>query len=187
MSDYKFEEEYWGNCCNTFDEDQKHYVYAKFMGLDRIHYSFDVHGKRILDVGGGPSSMLLKCKNLKVGVVFDPIAYPEWTIHRYASMNIRVMIDKAENLDKTYDVYDEAWIYNCLQHTEDPAKIIKNVFEKTSTLRIFEWINIPSHDGHPIHLTKEYLDSIIGMPGSGTVQLSESGCYGTAYYGVFTK
>ena len=65
----EFEKEYWGNCANTFDEDQKHYVYAKFMELPRMHYSFDAKGKRILDIGGGPSSMLLKCINLAKGKV----------------------------------------------------------------------------------------------------------------------
>ena len=43
MDDHlKFEKEYWGNCANTFDEDQKHYVYAKFMEIPCNHYSFDV-------------------------------------------------------------------------------------------------------------------------------------------------
>jgi len=36
-----FEKDYWGNCANTFDEDQKHYVYAHYMELTQIHYSFD--------------------------------------------------------------------------------------------------------------------------------------------------
>lgn len=185
MDDYEFEKKYWGNCCNTFDEDQKHYVYAKFMELERHHYSFDVHGKSIIDIGGGPSSMLLKCVNLKRGLVVDPIAYPKWTLDRYAAMNIDVKIMQGEKVHLIDGKYDEVWIYNCLQHTEDPAKIIQNAFEKASVLRIFEWIDIPPHDGHPIHLTKEYLDSIIDMPGSGTVHLAESGCYGKAYYGVF--
>ena len=54
-------------------------------------------------------------------------------------------------------------------------------------LRIFEWIDIPAHEGHPVELTKELLDSIIALPGSGTATLNESGCYGKAYYGVFRQ
>ena len=49
--DYEFEKDYWGNCANTFDEDQKHYVYARFMGLTRSHYSFPVNGSSIIDIG----------------------------------------------------------------------------------------------------------------------------------------
>jgi len=80
-----FESEYWGDCCNTYDEDQKHYVYAQYMGLDRQGYSFNVHGKSIIDIGGGPTSMLLKTTNLKKGLVVDPLLYPEWTYARYAA------------------------------------------------------------------------------------------------------
>jgi hypothetical protein len=26
MNDLRFESQYWGNCTNTFDEEQKHYI-----------------------------------------------------------------------------------------------------------------------------------------------------------------
>ena len=95
MEDYTFEQQYWGNCCNTFDEDQKHYVYGRLMNLSRDGYHFNVFGSSILDIGGGPSSMLLKCKNLSEGKVVDPISYPQWTKDRYQSMNISVSVDVA--------------------------------------------------------------------------------------------
>lgn len=179
---HDFEIEYWNNCTNTFDEDQKHYVYAKYMGLTQVHYSFDVQYKKILDIGGGPTSMLLKTTNLKKGLVIDPINYPEWTKLRYISHNIEVKVQPGEDCNETD--YDEVWIYNCLQHTDDVNKIINNAKVAAPVLRIFEWINIPPHDGHPIMLTRELLDGLIGQQGS-VVQLSESGCYGLAYYGVF--
>ncbi len=187
--DYKFEEDYWGNCCNTFDEDQKHYVYAKYMGLQREHYSFPVHNKIIMDIGGGPSSMLLKTKGLKRGTVVDPIAYPQWTVDRYKLMNITVVIMPGEDIAKNglaLRHYDEVWIYNCMQHAIDPEKIIKNAFAAAPILRLFEWIDIPAHDGHPHELTEANLNKWIGAKGS-TVKLAEQGCYGTAYYGVFTQ
>jgi len=183
--DHKFEIEYWGNCANTFDEDQKHYVYAKFMEIIRIGYSFDAQNKRILDIGGGPSSMLLKCKNLTEGKVCDPIDYPEWTKLRYAGHNISVNVQPGEAVDE--EGWDEVWIYNCLQHVESVERIINNAKRAAPVLRIFEWIDIPAHDGHPFELTKDMLDSIIALPGSGTVTLHESGCYGKAYYGVFKQ
>ena len=186
MSDeHKFEIEYWGNCANTFDEDQKHYVYAKFMEIPQRHYSFDVGGKRILDIGGGPSSMLLKCKNLGEGKVCDPIDYPEWTKLRYAGHNISVNVQPGEEIDE--EGWDEVWIYNCLQHVESVERIINNAKRAAPVLRIFEWIDIPAHDGHPVELTKELLDSLIALPGSGTATLRESGCHGKAYYGVFKQ
>jgi hypothetical protein len=186
MDDHlQFEKDYWGSCVNTFEEDHKHYVYARFMEIPCNRFSFDAGGKRILDIGGGPSSMLLKCTNLKSGKVIDPIAYPEWTKTRYASHAIEVAVEDGEDAFETG--WDEVWIYNCLQHAHSVEKIIENAKRAAPVLRIFEWIDIPPHDGHPIELTKKLLDDIIGLPGSGTAYLSESGCFGVAYYGVFRQ
>ena len=184
MDDYEFEKDYWGDCCNTFDEDQKHYVYARLMGLEQEHYSFNVHNKAIADIGGGPSSMLLKTKNLKRGKVIDPIQYPKWTMMRYFIKNIEVDIRPGEEFDE-YG-YDEVWIYNCMQHAIDPQKIIQNAKRAAPVLRLFEWIDIPAHDGHPHELTESNLNEWIGAKGN-VITLAESGCYGKAYYGVFTQ
>jgi hypothetical protein len=184
--DYKFEKDYWGDCCNTFDEDQKHYVYARYMNLQRSHYSFLLENKSVLDIGGGPSSMLLKCRGLAKGLVIDPIEYPRWTKMRYLEKNINVEVKRGEDCNTRG--WDEAWIYNCLQHTDDPILIIQNAKNAAKVVRIFEWINIPPHDGHPVQLTKDLLESCfmdITKIKSGTVTLQESGCYGEAYYGVF--
>ena len=180
--DYDFERDYWGKCCNTFDEDQKHYVYANLMGIKQIGYSFDAESKKILDIGGGPTSMLLKCLNLKWGLVIDPIAYPQWTVDRYKSMNIDVVVGRGES--RGASGWDEVWIYNCLQHAEDPELVIANAKRAAPVVRFFEWIDIPAHDGHPHMLTEELLNKWLGGKG-GTCNLAQSGCYGRAYYGVF--
>lgn len=182
--DLEFEKRYWGDCCNTFDEDQKHYVYAKHMSINTNRYCFDVNNKTILDIGAGPTSMLLKTINLKKGRVYDPIQFPQWTIDRYRTKNIDVVIDYGENIKE--NGWDEVWLYNCLQHTTDPRKIIENAKNAGSILRIFEWIDIPPHDGHPHMLTKDFLDQCIGQEGS-IYELSGNGCYGKAYAGVFIQ
>jgi hypothetical protein len=46
---FEFEKAYWNNCCNTFDEEQKHYVYARLMGIEINGYSFNANNKTILD------------------------------------------------------------------------------------------------------------------------------------------
>jgi hypothetical protein len=184
MSDYTFESNYWGNCCNTFDEDQKHYVYARYMGLRQVGHSFDVEGKTIIDIGGGPTSMLLKTINLGAGLVVDPLHYPFWTYARYDAMGINYDIKRGEDIDRTG--YDECWIYNCLQHTDDPELIIQNALKSAKTLRIFEWIDVPPHDGHPIELTKKKLDAWIKHRAGYTIRLAESGCFGSAYYNTYT-
>lgn len=180
----EFERDYWGDCTNTFDEDQKHYVYAHYMGLKQTGYSFEADNKRIIDIGGGPTSMLLKCNNLKEGLVVDPLHYPEWTRQRYAIKNISVIVAPGEALDEAG--WDEVWIYNCLQHTDDPRQIIERARQAAPVLRIFEWIDVPPHPGHPHELTEANLNLWIGAKG-GTVTLAERGCYGRAYYGVFAQ
>ena len=31
-NDLEFEQGFWGDCCNTFGEDQKHFIYGNLMG-----------------------------------------------------------------------------------------------------------------------------------------------------------
>lgn len=184
MSDYKFESEYWGDCTNTFDEDQKHYVYASYMGLDKVGYSFNVHGRSIVDIGGGPTSMLLKTINIGEALVVDPLQYPAWTYARYKTKGINCFVMRGEDFND--GKFDECWIYNCLQHTDDPAKIIANALRSAKTLRIFEWVDIPAHEGHPQEITKKFLDDAIGSTGD-VIQLSQSGCFGAAYFNTYTQ
>ena len=179
---YEFERSYWGNCCNTYDEETKQFVYGRLMGLRQTHYGFDVAGKTVLDIGGGPSSLLLKAANLSEGKVVDPIAYPQWTVDRYASKNISVSVSLGEDIEE--EGWDEVWMYNCIQHTVDPAKIIRNALRAAPIFRIFEWVDVPAHEGHPHELTEVSLNEWIGQPGC-TTNLSEFGCYGRAYYGCF--
>ena len=184
MDHTEFELSYWGDCCNTYDEETKQFVYAALMGLDRHHYSFNVHDKKILDIGGGPSSLLLKTFNLKAGKVIDPLRYPDWTIMRYAYKNIECWRQRGEDIQEQN--WDEVWIYNCLQHVDDPELIILNALKAGRILRLFEWIDIPPHPGHPQELTKNKLDKWIGTKGK-TIDLAESGCYGKGYYAVHTS
>lgn len=182
-NDFEHEIEFWGDCTNTFGEDLKHYSYAARMGISHNGYwAFDVMNKRILDIGGGPSSMLLQTVNLKEGKVCDPINYPDWTKQRYKIKNISVEVIGGEYINESG--WDEVWIYNCLQHTEDPQKIIENAKKSAKVLRIFEWINIPPHEGHPHMLTKQNLEKWIGQQGQ-TEFMNENNCVGECFYGVF--
>ena len=190
-----FEKDFWGSCRNTFSEEAKQSVYARLMGLswigsgDRLdNFGWSVAGKRIVDMGGGPVSMLLKTVGLAQGAVIDPLEFPPWIYDRYKAQNIRTYCAPAEDADKIYKAnsFDEVWIYNVLQHVHDPAKIIANAKHLAPVLRIFEWIDMPVYPGHPHSLTKESLEGWIGAPGN-TTRLNESGCFGRCFYGTFTS
>lgn len=189
------EQDWWGGCVNTYWEEHKQLTYAKYMGLEFFEdhqspYNIDGTGKNILDIGGGPCSLLLKVKNTRYSLVVDPCKYPIWVYDKYDCHGINTRQISGEQLDKvhTHEKFDEVWMYNVLQHTEDPQKIIANGFKHLNSngvFRIFEWINTPTNAAHPHSLTKEKLDEWIGQEGQ-TTHLASEGCYGEAYYGAFS-
>jgi mannose-6-phosphate isomerase-like protein (cupin superfamily) len=188
QKDQQWELDWWGNCTNTFWEETKQQVYAKKMGLsaqmiDGKYPVFDVGSKKILDIGGGPTSLLLKCVNLEQGYVVDPCEYPSWVKERYRVAQILYAKRKGEDLQHHPKV-DEVWFYNTLQHVQDPKRIIDNARKCSKIIRIFEWVNIPTSPGHPHELKEDKLNLWLG--GEGKVErLNESGCRGDAYYGIF--
>lgn len=182
----EWERSWWGACVNTYNEERKHFVYASKMGLSlspnaKTQYRFDLNGISVLDIGGGPCSLLLKCENIK-GKVIDPLPVPEWVKLRYESAGLDYEQIKGEDINETG--YDEVFIYNVLQHTDNPEQIIQNARGAAKIIRIFEWINTPANIGHPQTLTAKNLNRWLG--GEGKVeQMNEGGCVGLAYYGVF--
>lgn len=180
-----WEKNWWGDCKDTSREELKQTVYGKYMGLNYSNGKYSVPGKEnltVTDIGGGPVSMLLKLDGLKQGVVIDPIDYPQWTIDRYKENNIIYLQQNGEELSTIPT--DEVWIYNCLQHTEKPEKIIQNAKKTGKTLRIFEWIDTGVAIGHPINLTQKLLEKWIGQKGN-VATINENGAVGKCFYGVF--
>jgi len=190
----KWEQEWHGNCVNSLNEELKQLVYAKKMGIRftpdlKTPYNIDLEGKSIFDIGGGAYSLLLKASNFRKAVVVEPIDHPEWVMKRYEEANIRFwnipgeeisLPPEADPLDKP----DEVWMYNVLQHTQDPEKIIQNIKKMGKLLRIFEWVDIPVTSGHLHTLTEANLNTWIG--GEGKVEfVKEMGCVGKCYYGIF--
>lgn len=184
--DLAFEAAYWGDCCNTFDEERKHFVYAHLMGIPCVGYSFDARGASVIDIGGGPVSMLLRCLgNMRGCIVSDPLMerFPQWVRRRYWEKNIWTMGLAGEEID-VIGGWDESWIYNVLQHTIDPEKVVANARRAAKVVRLFEWIDIPPHEGHPHMLTEADLSCWLGGPGH-VQELAEGGCFGRSFSGVF--
>lgn len=185
--DQEFEKNWWDGATNTWWEENKQQVYLKKMGIkfdfaDGKFPVIDGEGKTIIDVGGGPVSPLLKTENLGSGYVIDPCDYPQWTKDRYNSMAIYLIKAPAETAK--YPIVDECWMMNCLQHTMDPEKIIKNMRACCKLIRVFEWIDEPISPGHPQLLTEKRLNLAFG--GFGKVEeLNEQGCHGRSYSGIF--
>jgi 2-polyprenyl-3-methyl-5-hydroxy-6-metoxy-1,4-benzoquinol methylase len=182
-----WEASWWGDCTNTFHEEQKQLVYAHRMGLEALADGgrwpvFDLDGTSVLDLGGGPVSLLLKSRGRgdRRHVVVDPGAYPEWVRERYKLKGIKWSQKPAEDYDAG-GRFDEVWIYNVLQHVREPSAVIRTAQKHASRIRIFEWVDTGTNIGHPHNLTRQLLDRLLGEAGV-VEQLNESGCVGKAYY-----
>ncbi len=183
MSELDFERDFWGPACkNTYNEETKQLKYLELMGFVptptwRTKHSYDVGGRSIVDIGGGPCSVLLKFENLGRGLVVDPTPYPDWVERRYLAASISWARIPAESMGWAGE-FDLALVYNCLQHTQDPEKIIANARRAAKELRMCEWIDIPPHEGHPHMLTKEALNKWTGRKGRVVELHGENECYG---------
>lgn len=183
-----YEADFWGLCANTYHEEQKQLVYAQRMGLFASWHgahppTFNIGGRSVIDVGGGPCSLLLKCVERGRCSIIDPGEYPPWVSVRYKTCGIDYIRAPAEDPSKWDEPYDEAWIYNCLTHVTDPHQIIKNARRAALTIRIFEWLEDEPRPGHPHTLHAAELDEWLGVHGF-TSHVDDSGAVGLAYYSV---
>jgi hypothetical protein len=186
VSDFD-ETAWWGSCVQSFHEEQKQLVYASRMGLLASWYgahppTFNLGGRQVIDIGGGPVSLLLKGENFHHAVVADPGEWPQWVLDRYRAHGVDYWLAKGETL--TGGPFDEAWLYNVLTHTDDPAEVVARARALARQIRLFEWIDMEPYPGHPQRLTRELLDEWLGATGF-VAELNESGAVGRAYYGVF--
>jgi 2-polyprenyl-3-methyl-5-hydroxy-6-metoxy-1,4-benzoquinol methylase len=152
----EWERKWHDNCTNSYEEETKQINYANRMGLklQKINGKYpviDFHNKSVVDIGGGPYSLLLKGINLK-GTVVDPCDYPLWVGKRYEAVGLKYIKAKGEDYNKGH--YDIGLIYNVLQHTENPQKVIENMRKMCDIIYLHEWLDTPISDGH-IHTLKE--------------------------------
>src|ERR1051325_7508235 len=108
----EFEKNWWGDVSNSFAEETKQLTYAYKMGLSVYSNNgkwpcYNLENKNILDIGGGPVSMLLKCENRGRTMVVDPCHYPSWVYNRYTTCGIEYAQIRGEDLPLT-NRWDEA-------------------------------------------------------------------------------
>ena len=186
--DIKWEMEWWGNCVNSHAEEIKQLVYAQKMGVKqfRTHktpYNIDLRGAKVLDIGGGPVSLLLKASNPSGCKVVDPLPFPNWVIERYKAAGIDFEQIKAEDLKEKG--WDEAWLYNVLQHVENPRKVIENARKSAKIIRIFDWIDTYACPGHPQTVKETQLNEWLHGEGKVEELVVNNEFWGKCYYGIF--
>lgn len=187
---------FWQTPGAELGEQLKQLTYAKYLGLDFQHdgsspYVIDKAGLNVLDVGGGPVSLLLKTI-AKEKVVVDPCNFDKWVTDRYMANNVRYNKSEAESIKYT-EVFDEVWLYNVLQHTSDPEKIFDNIYKalkRGGTFRFLDWVDTPTNTAHPISLTAEQVVACLQKHYKEPVtkmNINENNAVGTIVYGTFTK
>jgi 2-polyprenyl-3-methyl-5-hydroxy-6-metoxy-1,4-benzoquinol methylase len=151
----------------------------------------DVSQLRVLDIGCGPFSILQR-RRAAYGVAVDPIDYGPLE-QPYQALGIQRLLRRGEDLlEKTTEQFDEAWVYNCLQHVESPEQVLRNAMQLAKRVRLFEWINIPPYEGHLHMLTSERLAQPFRAAGwhDDLVMVGAAdadGLNGTFLVGVFTR
>lgn len=185
----EWEKQWWqdatNNCTNTTDEERKQYVYAQHMGLLVDDWGrIDLQGKSVLDIGGGPCSLLLKTINRGYCRVHDPMEYPAWVEERYVASGICYEQMRAEdsNMYGWAEAADEVWVYNVLEHVDDLDAVMDLLTsDRIKCLRIFEWVDNKEDEGHLHVIRKEWLESKLG-PGQNVEVTFPNGvvCHGWA-------
>lgn len=184
-----YEREWWGDCSNTFGEELKQLIYAEKMGLKfheagGVPFIIDLEGKTVIDIGGGPVSLLLKAIN-GTRIVIDPCKYPDWVKQRYKECGIKYYGYPGEEVpDGMFVNVDMVFCYNVLQHTKDPEKIIKKA-KQAKQIRMFEWVDAEVNAMHPHTFTQEQLEKWLGAKGTVEEFNGINGLFGRGFYGIF--
>jgi len=126
---------------------------------------FDLQQKTIVDICGGPCSLLLRCHNFKKAIVVDPGNFPEYITQRYKNHGIEVCKVPAEEFVYPEKV-DEVWLYNALAHVYNPYDILLNAKKNSKKMRIIEGVNCGTDIQHPQNLKREELEKVLETRGS---------------------
>lgn len=184
----EFEHDWWGlePGPRWGEEIEKQKTYARLMGLPP---DLNMGDRKILDVGCGPVSMLLRATHGgAVGV--DPLPMSEKTKANYAQANVSLFHGKAEEFEPakfsaTTKHFDEGWMYNCLQHVDEPNEVMAMLLKAVDSVRIFEWIDTARNTGHPHILTPELFERWLpsnlwsySIWNVGDLRFGDNGAYG---------
>ncbi len=178
--------------------------YAKFLGLENDYLinnshdasyhgtdyykkpRYDLQGKSVVDLGGGPTSLLLRCRNFSKAIVVDPLPMTDTVKKRYKEHGIELISLPAEEFMYPQK-FDEVWNYNCLHHVMDPDQILQNAKQNCKTLRIYEILNTRIDSMHLYSFNADYFHRMLG-PGGNVKNMNNElkpSPDGDAYYGIF--
>ncbi len=144
---------------------EKHYHIQEPVEMSYLHYQntykhyfdylgieSDLKGKKIIEIGPGRISGLLFCENYGESYVIEPTEY-EGIEYLYTGKNIKIIKERAEDMDLPQ--VDEVWIFNLMQHVQDPDLLIEKCKKCSKIIRFFEPIDLPTNREHPFTYSKD--------------------------------
>ena len=123
--------------------------YFFYLGIES-----DLKGKTVAEVGPADFPALHFCMNIGNSFIVEPM---ESEILK--SFNIPIMSTMAEKVD--FSECDEVWLFNVLQHTKEPEKIVSRA-KKGRIVRYFEPINYETDDAHLHNFTLKDFEGWFG-------------------------
>ena len=165
------------------EESFQHYrlsysYYFRYLGIDP-----DLQGKSVIEVGPGRISSLLFCKNFSKSYVVEPTDY-DGIDHLYLNSNIEILKQRAEECEMPK--VDEVWLFNLMQHVQDPDKLIDSCKKAAKVIRFFEPIDLPTNNEHPFSFSREDFVGYFGDCVKNYVSIGEPNFHSAnCVYGVF--
>jgi hypothetical protein len=124
--------------------------YFAHLGIDT-----DLSGRCIAEIGPADVPGLFYCVGTEKSFVVEPM--PSDIL---PTLGVKVRKAKAENVD--YSKVDEVWLFNVLQHVQDPQKIVQKV-KKAKRVRWFEPVDQGTDACHLHNLTHDMFIEWFGM------------------------
>lgn len=106
----------------------------------------DLQKKSIAELGCARISSLFFCNNYSTSYVIEPTYYKESDKY-YEGKDIVRIFDRAEVCK--FPTVDEVWLFNVLDHVQDPDYIIDQCKKNSKTIRFFEPIDCGTNNEHP--------------------------------------
>lgn len=157
---------------NTYDH------YFKYLGIDK-----NLDGKSIVEIGPGRIAGLLFCHNYSKSYIIEPTDYEDID-HLYQSKDLEIIKETTEECE--FPKVDEVWIFNLMQHVQDPDLLIRKCKENSKIIRFFEPIDLPVNNEHPFSFSKKDFEDYFGSCVSDYEPSGIPGFHGAkCVYGVY--
>jgi hypothetical protein len=128
--------------------------YFKYLNIDT-----NLSGKSVVEIGPARIAGLLFCTNYSKSYIIEPTPY-EGIDYLYENKNIEIIKEKAESCNFPY--VDEVWIFNLMQHVQDPDKLIEICKKHSKIIKFFEPIDLPTNNEHPYSFSLEDYKNYFG-------------------------